>query len=104
MKLLLAEDNPTANDMLARLTAQWGYAVTAVSDGAAAWQVLQQPGAPKLALLDWMMPGMDGLEVCRRVRQHFPASPPYLILITGRNTENDLVAGLIAGADEYVVK
>lgn len=104
MKLLLAEDNPVARNALATLVAQWGYEVTAVGDGWAAWQVLQGLDAPRLALLDWMMPVMDGLEVCQQVRQHFRQNPPYLILLTGRNSEEDLVAGLAGGANEYVVK
>lgn len=104
MKLLLAEDNPLARSSMESLVSQWGYEVTAVSNGAEAWEVLQQPAAPKLALLDWMMPVMEGLEVCQRARQHFRQNPPYLILLTGRNSEEDLVAGLASGADEYIVK
>jgi CheY-like chemotaxis protein len=104
MKLLLAEDNPVARDALATLVTQWGYEVTAVGDGEAAWHALQQPNAPQLALLDWMMPVMDGLEVCQQVRRHLPQNPPYLILLTGRNSEEDLVAGLAGGANEYVTK
>lgn len=104
MKLLLAEDNPVARSAMAALATQWQYEVVAVNDGAAAWQALQEPDGPRLALLDWMMPVMDGLEVCRRARLHFRQNPPYLILLTGRDTEADLVAGLGGGADEYVVK
>jgi CheY-like chemotaxis protein len=103
MKLLLAEDNPTARAAMERLATGWGYDVTAVGDGAAAWEALQEPDAPRLALLDWMMPGLEGPEVCRRAREHLP-TPPYLILITARGTEADVVAGLGGGADEYVVK
>jgi len=104
MKLLLAEDNPVARDAMATLLTKWEYEVTAVGDGMAAWQVLQQPDAPRLAVLDWMMPIMDGLEVCQQARQHLQQNPPYLILLTGRNTEDDLVTGLNGGADEYVMK
>jgi CheY-like chemotaxis protein len=104
MKLLLAEDDPATCGALEMLATQWGYAVTAVGDGAAAWEVLQQADAPRLALLDWMMPIMDGLEVCRRARQQFVHDPPYLILVTGHDTETDLVAALGGGADEYVQK
>jgi DNA-binding response OmpR family regulator len=104
MDLLLAEDDEAARYVMMALATQWGYTVTPVPDGAAAWQQLQQPGAPKLALLDWLMPGLDGLEVCRLVRRHFPQRPTYLILITGRRTEADTVDALATGADEYLVK
>jgi DNA-binding response OmpR family regulator len=104
MDLLIAEDNEAARNLMTALAIQWGYTVTPVPDGTTAWKLLQQPRAPKLALLDWQMPGLDGLEVCRLVRQHFPQRPTYLILITGRGTEADTVDALATGADEYLVK
>jgi CheY-like chemotaxis protein len=104
MKVLLAEDEPAARENLAALLARWGYEVTAVADGAAAWEILCQEGGPRLALLDWMMPGLDGVDVCRRAREQCWADPPYIILLTARGGEEDLVAGLEAGADEYVAK
>ena len=81
----------------------WGYTVVPVADGQQAWEVLRQPDTPRLAVLDWMMPGLDGVEVCRLVRQEIP-EPPYLLLITGRGGPDDLVAGLKGAADEYLTK
>jgi sigma-B regulation protein RsbU (phosphoserine phosphatase) len=104
MKLLIAEDKATTLTSLTNLASYWGYDVVAASDGAEAWNILQEDDAPKLALLDWMIPFVDGLEVCRLTRQKFPDHPPYLILITGRGSEDDLVAGLAGGADEYLRK
>jgi diguanylate cyclase (GGDEF)-like protein len=75
-----------------------------VTDGISALAVLQTPDAPRLAILDWMMPGLDGPEVCRRARAYRPGVPLYLILVTSREARRDVVAGLDAGADDYVVK
>ena len=71
---------------------------------AAAWEVLQKPDAPRLVLLDWNMPGMDGLEVCRRLRSKETTNPPYVILLTGRTEKGDIVQGLEAGANDYISK
>jgi CheY-like chemotaxis protein len=75
-----------------------------VADGLAAWHVLQGDQAPPLAVLDWMMPGLNGLEVCRRVRALTDREPPYLILLTARADKADLLAGLAGGADVYLTK
>jgi CheY-like chemotaxis protein len=104
MQVLIAEDDPTSRLMLQKLLSRWGYEVTAVADGNAAWRGLRQPGAPRLALLDWTMPGLDGVDVCRRARHDCTEGPPYLILLTGRDEKRDVVAGLTAGADDYVTK
>ena len=85
----------------------WGYAVTTVPSGTAAWEVLQRPDAPRMAILDWMMPGYSGPEVCSMVRQR--QSEPnsvytYIILLTSRNEKEDLIAGMEAGADDYLIK
>ena len=82
----------------------WGYEFVSVNDGHAAWKLLQQAESPKLVLLDWMLPSMDGLEVCRCVRQARVFNPPYIILVTARTGEDDLVEGLGCGADDYVPK
>ncbi len=104
MRLLLADDDALYRRLLERTLAGWGYAVEAVWDGAAAWEALRAEGAPRLALLDWMMPGLDGPEVCRRVRAMPTAEPPYLILLTSRESKEDIVAGLRSGANDYVTK
>jgi CheY-like chemotaxis protein len=104
LSLLLADDDAVYRRVLERALTGWGYRVQAVSDGAAAWEVLRGEGAPRLALLDWMMPGLDGPEVCRRARALPSAQPPYLILLTSRESKEDIVAGLQSGANDYVTK
>jgi CheY-like chemotaxis protein len=104
LRLLLADDDALYRRLLARTLADWGYDVVAVSEGTAAWEALRAAGAPRLALLDWMMPGLDGPEVCRRVRAAPTAEPPYLILLTSREAKDDIVAGLRSGANDYVTK
>src|SRR5205085_4661077 len=84
--------------------ASWGHEVITTRDGAEAWSILAREAAPPLAILDWMMPQMDGLEVCRRVRQRQPAVPIYLILLTAKGGKTDIVQGLNAGANDYVIK
>ncbi|HZY83991.1 MAG TPA: response regulator transcription factor [Gemmataceae bacterium] len=104
MNLLLADDDGLYRRVLERALTEWGYRVQAVCDGAAAWEALRAEGAPRLALLDWMMPGLDGPEVCRRARALPTAEPPYLILLTSRESKEDIVAGLQSGANDYVTK
>jgi two-component system, cell cycle response regulator len=104
MQLLVADDDPATLTLLQRSLIDWGYEVIAVSDGAAAWEVLRGRDAPQLALLDWMMPGFDGTEVCRRVREESAASFVYLILLTSKHEVTDVVRGIESGADDYVTK
>ena len=82
----------------------WGHEVVEVCDGAAAWQILQNPDTPKLAILDLTMPEMDGITVCRHVREDQNATPVYIILLTSKSSKTDIVMGLEAGADDYVTK
>lgn len=104
MKLLLADDNKVTRRILDSLLVQSGYSVILVEDGIAAFEALCQPDAPSLAILDVNMPGMDGIEVCRRLR-HLPlAIRTYIVLLTGDNNRATLVTGLDAGADDYIVK
>jgi DNA-binding response OmpR family regulator len=104
MRVLLADDSRDFRQSLAYLIAAWGYECVEVSNGEAAWQALKQNDAPKVALLDWMMPGLRGPDVCRKVREMNTEEPPYLILLTARSRKEDLVAGLGGGADEYLTK
>lgn len=104
MKILLAEDDPVSRRGLAAMLRKWGYAVVVTCDGLAAWQALQGEDAPQLAVLDWMMPGMDGLQVCRQVRQLTRESYIYILLLTARSRKEDIIAGLDAGADDYLTK
>jgi two-component system cell cycle response regulator len=104
MRILVAEDDLVTARLLRALLDSWGFEVVTVTDGISALAVLQTPDAPRLAILDWMMPGLDGPEVCRRARAYRPGVPMYLILVTSREARRDVVAGLDAGADDYVVK
>ena len=104
MKILLAEDSAFARQLLRDSLIAGGYEVVLAEDGERAWHALQGPDAPALALLDWMMPGLDGLEVCRRVRAAAREPYVYIILLTGRERPQDVVEGLAAGADDYLKK
>ena len=104
MRVLIADDDRVASEMLSRTLTRWEFDVTVVSDGGAAWRHLEAERAPTLAILDWMMPNLDGPEVCRRMRTERPLANMYLILLTSLDARKDLVAGLDAGADDYVVK
>ena len=104
MRVLIAEDDVTSRLLLKRVLENWGYEVIATNDGAEAWEALRAAGAPRLAILDWMMPGMDGVDVCRRVRARETLQPPYIILLTALGDKESVVTGLDAGADDYVGK
>jgi DNA-binding response OmpR family regulator len=104
MRLLIVDDDPVSRDILEMQACGWGYDVVLACDGNEAWQLLQTPDAPSLVILDWMMPGMDGVEVCRKVRSRQTALRPYIILLTGKEAEKNLVVGMSAGADAYVTK
>jgi CheY-like chemotaxis protein len=103
VKILLADDDLISRRMLEGILAEWGHEVAAVGDGTEALRLLEE-SPPELAILDWMMPGLDGVEVCRRVRRRQTPTPVYLILLTSRNAKADVVAGLEAGANDYVTK
>src|SRR5262245_47669619 len=102
MKVLIAEDDRVTGEILARTLQRWGHETTLVGNGAQAWEHLRTISTPTLAILDWMMPEMDGPEVCRRVRTDLPLANMYLLLVTARESRGDVVAGLDAGADDYV--
>jgi sigma-B regulation protein RsbU (phosphoserine phosphatase) len=103
MKLLIAEDNVLFRRLLQQILAP-DYDVVATQDGDEAWATLQQVDAPQLAILDWVMPGLSGPQVCRKVRQCARLDSMYLIILTAKNTLADVVSGLRAGADDYVTK
>ena len=104
MKVLIAEDNPVSRRVLHAALTKWGYEVVVTQDGAEAWEALQREDAPRLALLDWMMPGMDGLQICRQARANPVTESLYLILLTSRDEKGEIAAGLDAGANDYVAK
>ena len=104
MKLLIADDDVTSRSILTAVLTKRGFDTVVVEDGAAAWGVLQRADAPRLILLDWNMPGMEGVEICRRLRDNNVPDPPYVILLTARGNKSDIVSGLEAGANDYVAK
>jgi len=102
--VLIAEDDPMFRRMLQSWFKRWDYDVTAVENGGDAWEVLQKQDGPELAVLDWMMPGIDGIDLCRRIRSSNPGPYRYLILLTAKDEKHDVVMGLEAGADDYLTK
>jgi DNA-binding response OmpR family regulator len=104
MRLLIAEDDVVTARLLRGLADSWGYDVTAVDDGTTALAVLQADDPPQVAVIDWMMPGLHGPDICRSARREQSGPPTYIILLTSRDARTDVVAGLEAGADDYLVK
>ena len=104
MKILIAEDDPVSRRILEAALKRWGYEVSVTNDGEQAWAALRRHDAPSLAILDLMMPGLGGLEICRRVREIPSATPPYLILLTALTSKEDIVRGIQAGANDYLGK
>ncbi len=104
MNILIAEDEPVSRRLLESALVKWGHQVVATAHGQAAWQALQCDDAPPLVILDWLMPELDGLEVCRRARELPNRKATHIILLTGRNSKEDIVQGLEAGADDYITK
>jgi DNA-binding response OmpR family regulator len=104
MRILVAEDNGVSRYLLETHLKKWGHEPVPAVDGTAAWEMMQREDAPALAILDWMMPGLDGVEVCRRARGRTDARPLYIILLTARADRQDTIDGLGAGADDYVTK
>jgi DNA-binding response OmpR family regulator len=104
MRALVADDDPVARVILARALQGWAIEPIVVADGAAAWDVIVSDSAPSLAIMDWEMPGLDGPELCRRIRGTPANASMYVILLTSRDAADDVVVGLDAGADDYLVK
>ena len=104
MRALIAEDDPIVATVLAAALRRMGLQVETARDGAAAWRRISAPDAPSLAIVDWMMPEIDGIELCRRIRRAAGSPQMYVILLTSRDARADVVAGLDAGADDYLVK
>ncbi|MBX7259986.1 MAG: response regulator transcription factor, partial [Candidatus Hydrogenedentes bacterium] len=104
MRILIAEDDPTSLMMLSGILEKRGHECVKARNGTEAWEALSQPDAPKMAILDWMMPGMTGPEVCERVRSMETNAAPYLILLTARDDTSSVVQGLKSGADDYLSK
>ncbi len=104
MRVLIAEDDAISRRVLQAMLKKWDYGTAVACDGDEAWAQLQQPQGPRLVILDWMMPGLDGLEICRRVRQQQQDDYTYIILLTARGQREDIIQGMNAGADDYITK
>jgi len=104
MKILIADDDPVSVCYLQDALQEWGYEVVIASDGAAAYDILLQPDAPALAILDWMMPGMDGIDICRKIRTVTGVNYIYLIMLTSRRETEFMVEAMNAGADDFISK
>ncbi|MCX6984612.1 MAG: response regulator, partial [Lentisphaerae bacterium] len=106
MRILIAEDDVISRKMLESILSKWGYEVLSVSSGSEAWDILNSESAPQIAILDWMMPGMTGVEVCSKVRQRESGIDhyTYIILLTAKTEKKDLITGMESGADDYILK
>jgi len=104
VKVLIAEDEIVSRRLLESALPRWGYDVITATDGEEAWALLQEPDAPTIMVLDWLMPRLDGVEICRRIRAHPRLSSVYIILLTSRAAVEDVVQGLEAGANDYITK
>src|ERR1051326_2832588 len=104
MKVLVADDEPVSRRLLESSLYRWEFEPIIAADGLEALEILRAPDSPKLAILDWLMPGKSGLEVCREVRQTKPEPYTYMLLLTAKTSKTDIIHGLDAGADDYVTK
>ncbi|HXE14379.1 MAG TPA: diguanylate cyclase [Bryobacteraceae bacterium] len=104
MRILIADDSAMSRVLLRSTLQRWGYEVITAEDGNQAWDILSGENAPPIAILDWVMPGLTGTEVCRRVRKNAREPYTYLLLLTSKNTKEETVEGMDSGADDYIVK
>jgi two-component system cell cycle response regulator len=104
LEILIAEDNPAFLRILDNMVRKWDYEPILVPDGTQAWEILQRANPPRLAILDWMMPGLSGVELCRRLREQSKEPYVYVLLLSAKNSRNELVEGMEAGADDYLGK
>lgn len=104
MKILIAEDDAVSRQVLQSVLQKWGYEVVATDNGQSALEILQGPNPPAIALLDWSMPKSDGVTVCKRLRTQQRVDPTYIIFLTAKTSSENVVAGLQAGADDYISK
>lgn len=106
MRILIAEDDVTSRLILENMLTKWGYDVVSATDGNDAWKKLQEEDSPKLVILDWMMPGMEGIEICRKIRENSKSEDQYtyVTLLTAKESKENIVTGMDAGADDYITK
>lgn len=104
MKILIAEDEYTTRLMVQVCLENWGYSIESVEDGKKAWDIINQNNPPQIAVLDWEMPGISGIDLCRKIKSLDRSSPIHVILLTARDSKNDISQGFEAGADDYITK
>ncbi|MGB8523222.1 MAG: diguanylate cyclase, partial [Candidatus Acidiferrales bacterium] len=103
-QIVIAEDDPISRRLLEVLLTRSGYQVSVAANGTEALELLEQVDAPRLAVLDWMMPGLEGLQVCRKIRERKDRPYTYILLLSARAQKEDLLLGLESGADDYLTK
>lgn len=104
MRALIADDDPVYQELLRSLLSQWEYDVVVACDGNEAWELLQSEDRPKLAIIDWMMPGLDGFDLCRKIRQSSRGEDLYVLFLTGSMRKKEIIKALVAGVDDYLIK
>jgi DNA-binding response OmpR family regulator len=105
MRVLVAEDSVIYQRLVGNCLRDWGFSPIVAKDGTEAWEVLRRPDAPKLVLLDWVLPDLDGIELCQRIRQAASeGSYSYIIVLTGKSDQKEMLEAMQAGADDYIVK
>src|SRR4030042_661297 len=104
MKVMIVEDEPISRRILENFLREWGYEVISTSNGMEAWEIIRSPNAPSLVISDWMMPNMDGVELCEKIRGMEKDQYTYFILLTTRAEKGDIIKGLDSGADDFIVK
>jgi diguanylate cyclase (GGDEF)-like protein len=104
VRILVADDDPVTRRLLEAQLQKWGHEVIVCADGSCAWRELSAENAPRLIILDWMMPGIEGVNICRQIRKLEHQPYKYLILLTSKNRQDDVIEGLEAGADDYITK
>jgi len=104
MKVLIVEDDPVTKRLLESFLTEWGYDIQVVGDGRAAWEALRDSDAPNLILSDWMMPDMNGVELCKKIRAMKNTDYIYFILLTSKGSRENVIEGLQSGADDFIIK
>ncbi len=104
MRVVIADDDPVSRRLLEKLLKKWQYEPVPAEDGNKALDIIQGPDAPKLAIVDWMMPGLSGIEICRQVRANPETESSYIIMLTSKEAREDIIAGMEAGADDFIIK
>jgi len=104
MRVLVADDDPVYRSLLSQLFNEWHFEVELAGDGVEAWEILQGEDPPRLVVLDWMMPNMDGFEVCKKIRSEPGCKNTYVLIMTSSRKKAEIMKVVVAGADDYLIK